>query len=403
MLNLQLAFRNLFRHKARLALNLLLLIGAFTAIVVFKGFKVNVLNTIRDIVIDTQMGHIQIGKEKFWTNAPFDHIKEKMIENPASVVDTLKRDPDVKYASPRIGFYGLINAGDKSVPGHLIGFDASLETRMQARLNFLDGKSMSQKKQIIIGSGLQHLLKVKSGEEVTIVTPTLEGSLNAMDVVVSGVFQTGTNEVDSSTAFLDFSDSQRLLDTDYADSVFVVLNDLNKVSEKKDAMVKSGEFSNLKPKSWRELADLFLQVENFYNFQNYVVEGILVALLVLSIANTVSMSVFERTGEIGTLRALGDYESDIVKMFLLESAVLGGLAIVIAIPVSACLILFVSSLHIPLVLPMATRAMDLTMTIYFGAYFEAAMICLLSIIVAAILPSCKGSKMNIVDALRAKI
>ena len=60
MLYWRLAFRNLLRHRGRLILNLILLVGAFSTIVCFKGFKSHVLNTIHDLIIDSQFGHLQV-------------------------------------------------------------------------------------------------------------------------------------------------------------------------------------------------------------------------------------------------------------------------------------------------------------------------------------------------------
>ena len=79
-----------------------------------------------------------------------------------------------------------------------------------------------------------------------------------------------------------------------------------------------GTNSDLQVRDWKDLAELYTQVEVFYIFQNFLIEVIIVCLLFLSIANTVSMTVFERLSEIGTLRALGDYESEVRNLFLIH-------------------------------------------------------------------------------------
>ena len=72
MLYWRLAFRNLFRHRARLVLNLFLLVGAFSTIVCFKGFKIHVLNVKQELVIDKDFGHIKLEKKSYWDNTPVD-------------------------------------------------------------------------------------------------------------------------------------------------------------------------------------------------------------------------------------------------------------------------------------------------------------------------------------------
>ena len=130
---------------------------------------------------------------------------------------------------------------------------------------------------------------------------------------------------------------------------------------------------------------------------------IILLLLLLSVANTVSMSVFERLNEIGTLRALGDYETDIQKLFLIESILLASLAILVALPVSLLTIHLVTSLNIPVTLPMASQPIPFKFIPTEGAFIEASVICFFSVVLAGLWPARKGAKISIVSALLAKI
>jgi len=403
MLTWRLSYRNLFRHKTRLALNLCLLVGAFSAIVLFKGFKQYVLDMMKENKIETQYGHIEVAKNKFWNNAPVDQVSEKMLQSPKELAAAVAQMPEVQFASARLSFYGLINTEDKSMPAQFIGFDPKVESKMQSHLLLTDGVAFQDSKSAIVGKGLAQLLKIKAGSDVTIVSPTLNGGINAMDIHVNGIFSTGFTDIDNSAVFLPLQDGEKILDTEQADQLIIKLKDEKDINDVVGKIKQLKTEDGVQVKHWYDLADLYNQVKDFYNFQNAVIEFILIALLVLSVSNTTNMTIFERLSEIGTLRALGDYESDVQKLFILESLFLGALAVIVGIPVSYILVQIVSGLHIPIVLPFTSRAIPMTMVPTTWAYVEAALVCFFSVILASLWPAKKGAATSIVTALRAKI
>lgn len=407
MLYLRLAYRNIFRQKGRLILNLILLVGAFTGIVVFKGFKVHVLETMKSILIETQYGHIQVAKSSFWDNAAVDQLADKMLVDPSSLVEKISKLEEVQFASPRVEFYGLLNTEEKSLPAFFIGFQPEMESELQKRLFFAEGESLSASKQVIIGVGLQKILKAKVGDDITIVSPTIDGSINAMDLKVTGVFSTGFEEVDNRTVYLSLKDAQKIYDSNAVNRILITLkNDqnLDLTTEKISRLVATEAPSDqLRAKNWRELGELFNQVENFYNFQNLAIELILMALILLSVSNTMDMTVFERISEIGTMRALGDKESDIRILFLIEAIILGAIAILVSVPFSFILMKVVSNLKISILLPLASQPISLELIPYLGSFFAASALCFFSIVIASLWPAKKGAKVSIVTALKAKI
>ncbi|MFZ3228777.1 MAG: FtsX-like permease family protein [Pseudobdellovibrio sp.] len=403
MLLWRLAFRNLLRHRGRLFLNMLLLVGAFSTIVCFKGFKNHVLNEIQRIMIDTQFGHIQVAKKKYWDNSAVDQLTDKMIQNTSELVTQISENPQIQFVSPRIEFYGLVNTEEKSVTAHFVGIQPNVETQLQSSLLIPEGTAFHNAHEALLSTGLKTKLNLKSGSSVTVVSPTLAGGVNAMDLHVQGIFGTGIAEVDNGTIYLPLVDAQKILDTDFADKLVITIKNESNSAEVISDIRRIIKNTDLEVKSWRDLADLYNQVEDFYIFQNFFIEMIILLLLLLSVANTVSMTVFERLSEIGTLRALGDYETDIQKLFLIESFLLGGLSILIGIPISLAIVHFVSSLSIPITLPMASQPILFKLLPNVASFIEASTVCLFSVVLASLWPARKGSKIPIVSALLAKI
>jgi putative ABC transport system permease protein len=406
MLYWRLAFRNLFRQRERLLLNLILLVGAFSAIVIFKGFKIYVLGTIQDVVVDTQFGHVQVTQNRVWNNEFIDSASEKLLSEPEALIKKLSTVPGVNSVSGRLDFYGLLNTEEKSIPVHFIGFNPQLEPQLQKRLLFLEGKAFSEPRHLIISTGIQKILKVHAGSELTIVGSTLDGGLNAMDVKVTGVFSSGITEVDRDTVYLSLREAQKIYDTGAVGRLILTLQDpkaLLPMTGKIESIVAADSGGQLGARNWRQLSDLFNQVEVFFGFQNLVIEVILLALVLLSVSNTMNMTVFERLGEIGTLRALGDQERDIQMMFLIEAVVLGLLAVLLGGPIAYVLLKLISSFEIPILLPLASQPIPMKLIAYPGSFIEASLVCFLSITIASLWPARRGAKTSIVTALKAKI
>ncbi|MBU0701904.1 FtsX-like permease family protein [bacterium] len=88
---------------------------------------------------------------------------------------------------------------------------------------------------------------------------------------------------------------------------------------------------DLELKTWSELAPFYQAVVRLYNGMFGVVKVIIAILVLFSIANTMTMSVFERVKEIGTLRAIGTKKSGILKLFLWEGFLIGIIGAVLGI------------------------------------------------------------------------
>jgi len=229
--------------------------------------------------------------------------------------------------------------------------------------------------------------------------------MNAMDLTVAGVFSAGLDEIDSQFMYLPLSVTQEILDTQSVDIAVLKFKELAMVDQGlKDinADLKTNA-TDLVARSWRDLAVLYRQVEKFYEVQNSLIEGILLALMFLGILNTVSMTVVERTGEIGTLRALGESRKEIVSQFVLESAMLSVIGIVTGILFSLFMIQLVEQLKIMTEMPGASTPFQIKIYFMMSSVFYASCLASFTTIIATLIPALRASRMDIVEALRKNI
>lgn len=405
MMRLKLAIRNITRHRLRSLLSISMIAGAVTAMILFQGFSEYSLAALKFTASENQYGNMQIAASKYW-----DPGKEARAEKifPLSKLDNLKNKfPQVQHLSGRLSFFGLVSNGDLSVGGKMIGIDPVGEPSFKNSMRFPEGKFFDDlgTKEVVIGRLLAKQMNVHPGDNITVLTNTIDGVMNAMDLTVAGVFTAGIDEIDSQVMYMPLVVTQEILDTQSVDIAVLKVKDLSLVESLKKAIntdLKS-HATELVSRSWRDLAVLYRQVEKFYEVQNTLIEAILLALMFLGILNTVSMTVVERTGEIGTLRALGESRKEIVSQFVLESVMLSLIGIVTGILFSLFMIQLVEQLKIMTEMPGASTPFQIKIYFMMSSVIYASCLASVTTIIATLIPALRASRMDIVEALRKNI
>jgi putative ABC transport system permease protein len=318
---LKFSFRNIWRQKSRAVAVLATVSLGITALMIYHGFNQGIMNQYRDNTIKARYGHGQINtkgyREEIW-----DKPWEKWIDVNDPFFQDLKARPEIQYLFPRISFYALLNNGEKSLSGAGEGVDGIVESKFFTTLNVVEGKILSDEDEgIILGIGLAKALNVKVGDRVTVLANTLTGSLNAVDVYVTGVFYAGMKSFDDTFFRIQLKKTQELLDTDKVEAVAVGLHQLEDWKSLETWVNQSTHFEatpfNVLDKVYYQNSVDFLQAQFSFIFI------VIIVIVVLGIFNTVSTIILERKGEIGNLRANGDSKREIMTLLLTESLILG--------------------------------------------------------------------------------
>jgi putative ABC transport system permease protein len=405
---LKLAFRNLIRNRTRTLLNLTMVIGAFTSIVVFKGFSNYMLWTVEEGMTSGQSGHIQIANEEIWNGDLPKDKSQAYLRNHLQLEVKIAKLPNVLKVSGRANAPVLLSNGDKTVGAFALGFDPVVEDNIEKMMIIKQGKGFSEHPEfeVLIGAGLQDSLQLKIGQTVSVVSQALSGSMSSVDLEVRGIVNSGFVDIDNSTIYIPLIAAQKLLETDRVERLAILLKSgktLDSTMDDVQRIIKEYPLDNSKliAKDWKQSALLFRQVNDFYGVQNLVVELILSTLVFFGILNTVGMSVYERIGEIGTLRALGDQKKDVFSLLLGEGLFLGLIGAAIGIPTAWLVSTAFSTLGIELVMPGASIPVPIHIVPLFKDYFESSLVVICTCFISTLWPSIKAMRLSIVDALRA--
>lgn len=406
MLRLKLAFRNTVRNHRRTLLNVFMIAGAVAGIIMFRGFTKYLQISLREGMILSDLGHAQLANEKFWSNK-FEKQKDVLIYNYQEIEKELKTNSDVISVAGRSTFFGLVSTGDKSTAARGMGFNIVNEPKVIDQFRVISGEKLSDPNgfEILIGKGVASKLAVKANESITILGHTYDGVVNAFDVKISGLFETGLADIDNFSFVLPIGLLQKLLDTSAVEKIVVNLKntDLSESYFEDTKQKYADKWPGLEIKHWESLAPFYNDVKEFWKVNNGIIEAIVLLVVAIGILNTIGMSVMERTGEIGILRSLGEEKWTLIYQFILEGMILGIIGVIFGVILAQMGAGLFQSLNIMVTIPTATVKFAVKIQAEGIDYFRGCIIGFLASVIAALIPSFKAANLNIVDAIRRNI
>jgi len=173
---------------------------------------------------------------------------------------------------------------------------------------------------IVIGLPLAESMGLKVGDSINLLVNTAEGNVDEQKFIVRGIFSTGTSAYDKGIVFLPLVKAQAFSGAgNHASMIFVLLKD----REQADVVAAAIQGEGYQVKTWTELNELLVLVDDFSNAYLAIINLIVLGVTATVIVNTLLMSVFERTREIGILSAIGMKGRQIIALFLAEATLLG--------------------------------------------------------------------------------
>jgi len=405
-LYLKLAIRNVFRNRRRTLITLAAMGFGAAAIIVFGGFVNAIYWGVRESTIRSQVGHIQLYRKGFSEKgnlAPYDFL----IRDYAALRAELLKIEHVKTVTARLGFSGLVSTGDTTTSFVGSGVHPEGETDLSSQSVIVDGKDLTSRdpRGITLGIGLARAFGVKPGDDLTLLTTTKAGSINALAVKVRGVWESGEKAYDDRFLKTALPEVQRLLDVENGEVQSVVLlldrtDNTAAVRERIERLI--GErWLELEIKTWEDLALRYHQVRELFGRIFAVLTLIVSIMVVFGITNTMTMAIFERTREIGTIMALGTRRRGVISMFVLEGVALGVLGGIAGVVLGVALAKIISAFGIQLPPPPgSTRGFAVQIFVVPSVLAQAFRLSIITATLASLYPAWRAARLDVVEALR---
>jgi putative ABC transport system permease protein len=399
------ALRNILRQKARTAMTLTAIVCGVAGLILGGGWVNDIFVQLGEALIHSQSGHLQVYKKGFY--AAGSRAPEKyLIAKPDEIKKQIAKWSAVDNVMARLNFSGLLNNGRSDLPIIGEGVEPDKEAGLGSSVVVTKGRRLTDKDTfgMEVGHGLAQALKLSPGDRVIMLANTLEGALNTLDLEVIGVFQSFSNEYDARAVKIPLVAAQELLGTTGVNAIVVSLKKTADTTRGAAWLREMLGPADMEVKTWVELNDFYEKTVELYRRQFGVLQLIILIMVLLSVANSVNMSVFERVGEFGTMMSLGNRSNQVFGLILTESTLLALIGSGLGVALGLALAIAISAIGIPMPPPPNanvgyTARIQITapaLLVSFAIGFSAT-------VLASILPARRVTRTPVVDALRQNI
>ena len=258
--------------------------------------------------------------------------RPRSISNWQQLVPLLEAMPEVVAVSPMVSAAGLAVRGEASKAIALVGVDLDRYDRIVSlRSKVVDGQARLGPGEGIIGRELADDLGVRVGDRVGIVTGGVSDSLR-----VTALVDLGVRELNRRTVIVPLRTAQSLVGLPGgATSLDLTLVDIWAAQTLAADLVARWPY---KAESWQQANAQLVAALNAQSVSTGLIRGVVMIVVVLGIASVLVVSVVQKRREIGILRAMGATQGQVLRIFLLQGAIVGALGSALGVLLAVLLI-----------------------------------------------------------------
>lgn len=258
--------------------------------------------------------------------------RPRSITNWAPLMAALEARPGIAAVSPMVSAAGLGLRGEASASIALVGVDLDRYDRIvRLRSKVVAGTARLGPGEAMIGRELAADLGLGVGDRLGIVS---NGVTDA--VRVTALVDLGVRELNRRTVYLPLRSVQSLVGLPGgATSLDLRLHDVWAATAVADALSAQLPYE---VEGWQQANAQLVSALNAQSVSTAIIRGVVAIVVVLGIASVLVVSVVRKQREIGILRAMGATRGQVLRVFLIQGAVVGGVGSVLGVGLAAGLI-----------------------------------------------------------------
>lgn len=332
------AWRNLWRHRRR-SLITAAAMGVGMALVLFViALTDGMYAQMFDVMVTQNLGHVQVHHPDY----PERHRLYDTVDVAGDTVATMESTPGVTQLTTRVFGFALAGSEDKSAGARLVGVLPDREQQVtHADQRVVAGRFLGSApaREVVIGDEMAEELDLEVGGELVVIGQSTYGAVASDLFTIVGLHHTGATAMDRSGVYLHQADLQAFLELpDQVHEVVVITEDAFAAEPVRAALAATlqedappsaeAEDAHAGPlvRTWQEADPQAAQLISMQDASKVIMMGVVFSVAGLGVLNTMLMAVFERTRELGVLRALGLTPGQLLRLVLIESVLLTAVA-----------------------------------------------------------------------------
>jgi len=405
---MRIALRNILKNRRRSLVTLLAIAVGFAAVSLFKGYTDRTYWGIRQMAIRGEgLGHLTIYKKGWLEKGKIEPDRYMFSKSEIQrLIKLVREETHVVLATPQLSISGLVSNGRTSaifLANGVIPKDEKIIKGQWASFRPVRGKPLDDDKPygVEVAEDLAKLLDLKPGSDGVVMAPTLDGQMNALDIQVVGVYDTGSEATNDKFIRVPYAFAQSLYDTEKADRIVVLLDDWKNTESERVRLLSRLREAGLPSeiRTWNEISLFYSKVKGMLDMMFLFIFVIVLVIVVMSVVNTMGMAVLERTREIGTLRALGLKRRGVGILFAIEGAMIGLLGSVLGVVLNIAAWAVIRGVEPTYIPPGVSTRVSLVVNLVPGAMVTLVLFLVLLSLMAALLPARRAARQNVVEAL----
>ena len=406
----KMAWRNIWRNPRRTILTISAIAFASLLLVFMLSFQFGSYETMINTSVKIQTGHLQIQAREYQDKKNIRLV----VPEPVKIADVLEKIPNTEAYTYRGQAFSLISSDQRTYGVAVTGIDPDREatvSRLKSLVREGEFLAADDTDQALIGQLLARNLRVKLGDELTVLGQGRDGSIAATVVKIKGIFSSGIADFDRAAIHIPLLTFQEVYSMQGAvHEVVIIADSLRNIASIKAAITAG--MLQLKPDKpltvldWDELMPGLRQSIEMDLISGLIFYLLLVLVVAFSILNTFLMAIFERTREFGVLMAIGITPGRLTKVLLIESMTLTLIGIVTGIVVGSLITLYFQAHGIDI--SGASELLSqfgITGRMYpklsWLSAFSGPLVVLMVTFFAALYPAIKVRRLQPVEAMRA--
>ena len=389
MTAIKLAFRNLIGAGLRTWLNVFVLALILILIIWHYGI-IDGWNrmAIRDM-IDWEIGGGQIWTEAYDPYDPFT-LEDSHRVLPQSFLNEIEKG----NMAPILVTQASIYPQGRIMSILLKGIDPSQQVS-----ELPAGKLPEEDEDIpaIIGAGMAHHSKLNTGDYITVRWRDVNGTFDAAEVHIVGVFQCDVPAVDNGQMWIPIDNLQEMTRMPGEATLLVMDKDYTWTGEENGWVLRDHDY----------LLQEMREVIRMKKVGGSIFYIILMLLAMLAVFDTQVLSIFRRQKEIGTYMAMGMTRGQVIKLFTVEGAMHSTLAALLGAIPGIPFLIWMNKVGFTMPAGSDSLGMAIAEKIYpaysIGLVLSVMLVVIITTTIVSYLPSRKIAKMNPTEAIKGKL
>lgn len=403
---ISISLRNLIRNRRRTILTALAVALGLMVVMAMSSLVSGMVDTMVADNIRLSTGHVQVRAASYGAGTA-SLLSQDLLRDAEALSEQAEAMPAVDAAAPVLWIGGLLSTAQESEGIQIVGIDLDDAFHDPIRTGISSGTYLNNddRRSILVGKGLAEQMNIAVDQRVSVAASNANGSPQESVFTVAGLIDTGFPSIDQHRIIMPLAQAQRFSGVgDRFSSLILTLDDEVDTADVAAAFAADPEAQVL---TWQDLNSLILEsVENGLIFY-YVLYGIVFIAVGVLIANTLLMSVFSRSREIGILGSLGMNRLQIMQLFLIEGILIALLGIAMGLVLGLGMVSYLTfvGLSIPAETATLVDGFAFGTTIKGGfapmQYVVLSLFLLIIVSLVSLYPSWYAAKMEPVEALRA--